>query len=287
MKPYTYLIGWSALNLYYYGVRFSKNCSPDDLFKTYFTSSETVKTIISKHGRPDIIQIRKTFKDVSSARLWEHKVLRRIKATKDSKWLNKTDNISIQHDEITIAKMTNKQKKTMLARYGVEYSSQRPEFVDLVKQTKLKKYGASNYNNTEKQKQTCLAKYGVEYYSQTEEAKRKKREKALKRYGSTCTMNSKEIKEKIKQNNLLKYGVEYYNQTEEAKQRRKSVMLAKYGVDNIFKSKEFKAQNALRTKKFWANAPKIVCPYCKKVLTNRGNYNRYHGEACKHKLLTV
>jgi len=284
MIPYTYLIGWSSLNLYYYGVRFSKNCHPEDLFKTYFTSSQTVKEIILKYGNPNIIQIRKTFNDIKKARSWEHKVLRRLKVLTDSKWLNKTDNISIQHDKETISKMKSNLKKTMISKYGVEYSSQRPEFKELLKQTKLKKYGTPTFNNIEKQKQTCLEKYGVEYYSQTKKCKQKKLKNSLKKYGTACPMNSKDIRKNIIKNNLKKYGVEYYTQTEESKQRYKNAMIAKYGVDNYSKTKEFKKINGLKVKKFWKNAPKIECPYCKKTLTNKGNYNRYHGEMCKNKI---
>jgi hypothetical protein len=283
MKPYTYLIGWSKLNLFYYGVRFSKNCHPNDLFKTYFTSSLEVKKIIIETGYPDIIQIRKTFESVEKARQWEHKVLTRMKVAKDDKWINKTEILPILHNEKTIKKMLKNIKKTMLEKYGVEYSSQRPEFKELVRETKLKKYNDPTYVNKEKMKQTNLKKYGVEHYSQTEEAKEIKKKKSLQKYGTSCTMNSKEIRETIKQNNLIKYGTEDASQTKEAIEKRKQTLLSKYGVDNIFKSKEFKKTNALKTKAFWANAPFIECPHCKKQLTNRGNYNRYHGDKCKQK----
>lgn len=48
--PYTYLVGWSQLNKFYYGVRFAKNCTPSDLFTTYFTSSSIVKQYILDYG---------------------------------------------------------------------------------------------------------------------------------------------------------------------------------------------------------------------------------------------
>lgn len=89
--PYTYLIGWSNHNKYYYGVRFAKNCNPDDLWKTYFTSSEKVKKSRLEFGEPDVIDVRKTFSDSKSARLWESKVLRKMNAVSDQRWLNQTD----------------------------------------------------------------------------------------------------------------------------------------------------------------------------------------------------
>lgn len=95
--PYTYLIGWSKHNKFYYGVRYAKNCSPNDLWKTYFTSSNVVKRFRLINGDPDIIQIRKTFKTKDKAILWEHKVLKRMNVLKKSSmWLNK----SIPNDKI-------------------------------------------------------------------------------------------------------------------------------------------------------------------------------------------
>ena len=92
---YTYLIGWSNLNKYYYGVRFAKDCHPDELWVSYYTSSKHVHYFYEKHGEPDIIQIRKIFDNIQSARLWEHKVLRRMNVVDSHIWLNMTDNISI------------------------------------------------------------------------------------------------------------------------------------------------------------------------------------------------
>ena len=51
---YTYLLKFTNpekdQKLFYYGVRFAKNSSPDDLFKTYFTSSKYVRELINKYG---------------------------------------------------------------------------------------------------------------------------------------------------------------------------------------------------------------------------------------------
>lgn len=86
--PYTYLIGWSSLNKYYYGVRFAKGCNPSDLWVKYFTSSKIVKDFREKNGDPDIIQIRKTFKTSYQAILWESKVLRRLNVRYNHRMLN-------------------------------------------------------------------------------------------------------------------------------------------------------------------------------------------------------
>ena len=70
------------------GVRFARNCHPNDLWATYFTSSKQVKVFREEHGEPDVIEVRQTFNDSLQAREWEHKVLRRIRVIKEDKWLN-------------------------------------------------------------------------------------------------------------------------------------------------------------------------------------------------------
>lgn len=86
--PFTYLIGWSFLDLWYYGVRYSQNANPEQLWKEYFTSSAVVQKYRSLYGEPDVIMIRKTFTSVEKARLWEQTVLRRLKVRTNDKWLN-------------------------------------------------------------------------------------------------------------------------------------------------------------------------------------------------------
>lgn len=88
-QPYTYLIGWSNLNKYYYGVRYAKGCNPNDLWEKYFTSSRHVKEFRKKYGEPDIIQIRKTFSSAKLAISWEERVLTRMRVLERDDFLNK------------------------------------------------------------------------------------------------------------------------------------------------------------------------------------------------------
>ena len=87
--PFTYLIGWTWLDRWYYGVRYARGCHPDDLWTKYFTSSGVVKEYREEHGEPDVIEVRQTFNDSLQAREWEEKVLRRLNAVKDERWLNR------------------------------------------------------------------------------------------------------------------------------------------------------------------------------------------------------
>lgn len=109
-KPYTYLIGWSKENKWYYGVRFALNCNPNDFWKKYFTSSKYVEESREQYGDPDVIQIRKIFNDRESAMNWEYKVLRRMKVVGDPKWLNMCAGKCIDPDsfrEIARARMSS------------------------------------------------------------------------------------------------------------------------------------------------------------------------------------
>lgn len=92
--PYTYLIGWSKLDKWYYGRRTAKNCNPSEFWKTYFTSSVFVDEFRIKHGEPDIIKIHKIFDDVdyetkiSKCVNQEKRFLRRMKVVTSDRWIN-------------------------------------------------------------------------------------------------------------------------------------------------------------------------------------------------------
>jgi hypothetical protein len=88
--PYTYLIGWSKEDKFYYGRRTAKNCHPNDFWVKYFTSSDEVSNFRIEKGEPDIIQIRKTFPNNPNAcKLWECKFLEKVNAQENTKFLNK------------------------------------------------------------------------------------------------------------------------------------------------------------------------------------------------------
>jgi hypothetical protein len=125
--PYTYLIGWSEQNLYYYGVRYANNCYPSDLLVTYFTSSKYINKYIKQFGDPDVVQIRKTFNNKIAAKFWEDKVLRRINAASNLKFINKSNNNSFKGvimDDDIISKISEsrlkKSKKYKIYNNGIE-----------------------------------------------------------------------------------------------------------------------------------------------------------------------
>lgn len=124
--PYTYLIGWSNLKVYYYGVRFANGCHPAELWKTYFTSSIYVEEFVKQHGNPDIIKIRQTFNEVPKAQLWEHRVLKRMRVIYRNDFLNRTDN------------------KSIAPQYGNNNPATRPEVRQKIANNTPRKYGDNN-----------------------------------------------------------------------------------------------------------------------------------------------
>jgi hypothetical protein len=88
--PFSYYLYHKPTKQHYYGIKFSKGCHPDMLWTTYFSSSSIVKQLIIEYGVSSFeYQIRKTFDSGKSALLWEHKVLRRLKAAERKDWINR------------------------------------------------------------------------------------------------------------------------------------------------------------------------------------------------------
>jgi hypothetical protein len=78
---YTYIIGWTKYNTWYYGKKTAKGCCPSTFWKDYFTSSKNVSKFIDDYGHPDIVEVRNTFgEDYKSCTAWESRFLKRINA---------------------------------------------------------------------------------------------------------------------------------------------------------------------------------------------------------------
>ena len=88
--PYTYLIKHNPSGKFYYGVRFAQGCDPKDLFKTYFTSSKVIHSLIKSDGVESFnVEIRKTFETPKDAQSWEIRVLKKLKIPENVNFLNK------------------------------------------------------------------------------------------------------------------------------------------------------------------------------------------------------
>lgn len=87
--PYTYILEWTRLGKRYIGVRYAKNCHPDDLWSKYFTSSKYVHDFVAKHGAPDIILIDKTFNTPQEAMAREQELQYQFDVRNNDSFLNK------------------------------------------------------------------------------------------------------------------------------------------------------------------------------------------------------
>ena len=135
--PYVYLIGWSKLDRWYYGcsyARSTKIANPQNLWKTYFTSSKLVKKFRKIHGEPDVIQIRKTFEVAEQALSWEAKVIYRMDMVGDLRFLNQKD-MSNRFRNKGGYNHTEKSKQT----YRNSYTAERRKFLSEMSQELNKK----------------------------------------------------------------------------------------------------------------------------------------------------
>lgn len=210
--PYTYLIGWSDLNKFYYGVEYARKtkiANPCNLWVTYFTSSNIVSYFRETYGEPDIIQIRKIFskgsdiEKMENSILWEKKVLSKIDIS-DEKWLNGRIGGDICPES---------NKKISLIRYNVENVFQSNEIKQKIKETNLERYG-------------------VDHPSKSSDLLLKREDNNLKKYGYSHTFQIPEVKEKINLTMVERYGVKSPLQSEEIKEKQKNTLIERYGVIN-------------------------------------------------------
>lgn len=124
---FTYLLGWTIFNKFYYGVRYKDGVTPDSLGTTYFSSSRYVKKFIDENGLPDIMQVRKMFTCKVKARKWEDVVIRRMGIVYDERWLNKSNPNSfrgvIMDDDIKkrISEVNKGRKNGKYYNNGIEH----------------------------------------------------------------------------------------------------------------------------------------------------------------------
>jgi hypothetical protein len=113
----------------------------------------------------------------------------------------------------------NKQKQTMIIKYGVEHNSQLDSIKEQKKEKSLEKYGVEYVLQSKIVRtaieNTNLIKYGAKNPQQNIKVHNKTNETNLIRYGAKCHFTTHKFKEKIKQTNLKKYGVEHHSQNAE------------------------------------------------------------------------
>jgi hypothetical protein len=116
MKPFTYHLYHKPTGKHYYGVRYCKGCSPEDLWTIYYTSSPVVHTLIEQYGKESFVPtVRKIFDTADNAVAWETKFLIRVNAQHNDIWLNRHNGSAKfigphTHSEEARDKMSRKQK---------------------------------------------------------------------------------------------------------------------------------------------------------------------------------
>lgn len=90
--PYIYFLLWESRVggpfRMYIGSQHSKGCHPDNLWKTYFTSSEYVEQHRKSHGDPDKIYTIECVDYVGQAGIMEEMFLKKVNAERNPHFLN-------------------------------------------------------------------------------------------------------------------------------------------------------------------------------------------------------
>lgn len=246
--PYTYLIGWSKLNKWYYGVRtaissfclYENGCHPNELFVTYFTSSEYVKDFIVKNGPPDIVQIRKKFvNDMAAAKKWECTVIRRMRCMESDIWLNRGNAMGgyIMDDAV-------KTKRKLAIQKALSGKPRSEEVRNKIRNSQLGKILSDDHKRK---------------LSEWQKGKPKK----------PCSEQTKrKISEKTK-------GLK---KSEEA---REKMSKSKMGISLWSNGRS--EEDILKIKHTWKNKSSIECPHCGLQSKSMSALSRWHFNNCKYK----
>lgn len=237
--PYTYIIGWSKLQKYYYGVRYSKDCHPKDLFTTYFTSSTYVQEFIEKHGLPDIIRVTRTFENSEKAVEWEIKFLTRVDARKNPKFLNRSN--------------TPYGPSLNFKGNFTDYDSAKKGF--MVVREKYGSNGSGVPQTKEKVYTTNISRYGVHHTLGTDKVRLAREKANLEKYGNINPFASKKYYEnRVNPMHIPKFREEHAKlmrskDWSKRGQKTKQHMMETYGVSHYYQSEEFRDKmNSLKRK---------------------------------------
>lgn len=239
--PFTYRLSWTEFGMHYYGSKFSKGCHPDDLWKTYFTSSKYVKEFIKTYGNPDIIKVTRTFDTIAECTSWESKFLTKFKANKNPNFINRSLGFGDHHnykDGFSKQETQDKVDKTLKTKYGARGSAS-SIIKSSVEKTNLKRYGETHTLKLDKVREA--------------------REKAnLEKYGHINPFASKlfyKLHENPMHNPKHRQAHKEIMQLKNWKsrdERTSKVWEEKYGVKHYYQSQEFRDKMELLKK---------PCPY--------------------------
>lgn len=281
-KPYTYLIGWSSLNKWYYGVQYGQSANPINLWTNYFTSSKYVKEYRELYGEPDIIEVRKTFSSKEKAIRWEFKVIQRLNCVRSEQWLNR----SLAGQKFNYGQHTEETKhKISLALFGKTHTEETKHKIS------ISQMGEKNNNfrkpfSKETREKISLANTGKQ---KSEETKQKISNSLVgensplfgitgekhPRYGKTHSVETK-LKMSSAQSGMNNpmFGKTL---TQSHKEKLSHALIGKNRQEFTVAHKE-NLSTALK------NRQKFECPHCNKFF-DKSNLTRWHNDNCKQKYL--
>ena len=116
-QPFFYIVQHKT-GVRYAGIKFSRGCSPDDLLRTYFTSSKRVHALLEKDADSFTIVEIKEFDCKDALIEYEVSFLKDVNAPYSEDWLNLAAGKAINPEAA---------KATCLEKYGVDNWMKTPE----------------------------------------------------------------------------------------------------------------------------------------------------------------
>lgn len=150
-KPYVYCVTFKITGHRYIGVRFAKKCYVGDILEKYFTSSSIVHKLINLYGKDEFsAKVLKVFDSPVEAVNYERRLLLKINAAKNEKFLNES-NAGTMHCNLDYITKMNKNKQYFTNGTKTIWL---PEYVVLDSRFKLPEgfYPGKHYRITEETK---------------------------------------------------------------------------------------------------------------------------------------
>ena len=147
-----------------------------------------------------------------------------------------------KHTEEQRRLITEKRRKTVRERYGVDSVWQLEEVKQQSANTRREKYGTSTFNNRDKAAKTSLQRYGVDNPAKTTDVQSKMRTTCLERYGALTPMTSDSARQRIAATLMENYGVTHPSQSPQIRARTLQTLLTRYGTDNAAKNAAVRAK---------------------------------------------
>jgi len=190
-----------------------------------------------------------------------------------------------------VESVKQKMKESMLKKYGVAHALQNREILSKAQNTLKQHYGVNSafqlrevrkkidYKKVSKSlKQTNLKKYGAT--SIFEAKKEQIKQTNLRKYGAENPFASSAIQEKIRKTMIEKYGVSYSMQSEEIKEKAINTTKERYNVPNILQTPEnIKRANLAKKRKYF----KLLLDRIGELVEPLFDINEYKGEQKRYK----